>query len=177
MHNQHQDKLYTFQTIVHENVVPILRSWFDQPHVAEWWPVPNPDEYFGNFLKRIRSNNTVALLVLYQQKPIGYLQYYFIDRLTDKSGAWLPPLPKHTIGIDQFIGNPEYLGKGHGAAFIAAFLLDYLPVYEPQVTTVILDPDPKNLRAIRCYEKVGFYSVGIYTTVAGEQHYLMRYDL
>jgi aminoglycoside 6'-N-acetyltransferase len=65
----------------------------------------------------------------------------------------LGPQPDGTRGIDQMIGEPDMIERGHGSAFIRAFIEDVLAAGAPRVVT---DPDPTNARAIRCYEKAGF---------------------
>ena len=65
----------------------------------------------------------------------------------------LGPQPAGTRGIDQFIGEPDMIGRGHGSAFIRAFVDRLLAAGTPRVVT---DPDPANTRAIRAYEKAGF---------------------
>jgi len=61
--------------------------------------------------------------------------------------------PPGTRGIDQFIGEADMLGCGHGSAFIRAFVEGLLSDGTPRVLT---DPDPANARAVRAYEKAGF---------------------
>lgn len=73
---------------------------------------------------------------------------------------WLPELPENTVGIDQFIGEVDCIGKGYGTLFIKEFI-KHLQA-ENEGITVILDPDPENKAAIPCYEKVGFVTVGEY---------------
>ena len=58
-----------------------------------------------------------------------------------------------TRGIDQFIGEADMLGRGHGSAFIRAFIDRLLANGAPRI---VIDPDPANARAIRAYEKAGF---------------------
>ena len=165
---------FTFQKLT-EKDLPLLLTWFKEPHVSKWWPTPEKDELLAKFLQRIRSADTFGYLVFLGDLPIGYIQYYYIDRTNKKAGSWLPPLPETTIGTDQFIGDLQYVGKGYGTLFITQFIQE-LKTIEPTITTVILDPDPENAAAIRCYEKVGFVSVGIYD-VPGARHLLMRYDM
>ena len=45
------------------------------------------------------------------------------------------------------------INRGHGSAFIRAFLEGLLAAGTPRVLT---DPDPANGRAVRAYEKAGF---------------------
>jgi len=167
---------FTFKKISPQEV-PQLVAWFKEPHVAQWWPAPGEDEkIIEHFLARIRSKDTFGYLVFKNEFPLGYIQYYYIDRMNPKTGAWLPEgLLETTVGIDQFIGDSQCLGKGYGTSFIKEFIT-YLRDLEPQITTVIVDPELVNNAAIRCYEKVGFKKVGEYTTPWGSA-LLMRYDV
>jgi aminoglycoside 6'-N-acetyltransferase len=66
----------------------------------------------------------------------------------------LGPHPAGTRGIDQFIGEADLVGCGHGSAFIRAFSDRLLAAGTPRVIT---DPNPANARAIRAYAKAGFH--------------------
>ena len=67
--------------------------------------------------------------------------------------AGLGAHPAGTRGIDQFIGVPDMIGRGHGSSFIRQFVDGLLASGTPRVVT---DPDPDNRRAVRAYEKAGF---------------------
>ena len=72
--------------------------------------------------------------------------------------------PAGTLGIDQFIGEADMLGQGHGTRFIGAFTRHLLAQGAPRV---VIDPDPENLAAIRAYEKAGFTALDIRETGDG----------
>lgn len=167
---------FTFKALTQQDL-PTLLSWFKEPHVAKWWPTPEKDEFFDFFLKRIRSKDTFAFMVYLNDQPFGYIQYYLIDSALEKAGSWLPTtIPDATtVGIDQFIGNKNMIGKGYGTLFIKDFI-NYLAAQKPELTTVIVDPEPENSAAIKSYEKVGFKQVDTYTTKYGHT-LLMRYDI
>ena len=55
--------------------------------------------------------------------------------------------------------------QGLGTRMVAAFACRLLE--DPCVTRVQTDPDPSNTRAVRCYEKAAFSSVGTVTTPDG----------
>jgi RimJ/RimL family protein N-acetyltransferase len=153
---------------------PILFPWFDEPHVRQWWPTPEKGELLSNFLKRIRSNSTFGYIVLLNDIPLGYIQYYYIDQ-GEKTGAYLPSFESKAIGIDQFIGSPYYIGKGYGTQMIQEFI-QYVLTQEPDIRTIIVDPSPENYAAIRCYEKVGFKKVKYIETSYGLS-LLMVYEI
>ena len=69
------------------------------------------------------------------------------------------------MGIDQFIGDAQSLGKGLGTAMVKEFS-DWL-LQQLNTAKVITDPSPSNTRAVACYRKAGFKDVGVVTTPDG----------
>lgn len=148
---------------VTEADVPLVYAWLQEPHVAKWWPTPAKDIFFRDWFASLRPKGAFPYLVLADQRPIGLIQYYAVDPVTS---PWLPPLPPHTLGTDQFIGDAKYLGKGYGVRMVQAFI-QYLKKMRPDTTTIIVDPDPSNSAAIKCYEKTGFKKLGEFTAPWG----------
>lgn len=164
----------SFKKLTKEDV-PLLAKWFSYSHVNRWWPTLEQDEGIDHFLKRIRSKDTFGFIVYRDDKPVGYIQYYYIDPKSEKTGKYLPELLPNSVGTDQFIGEPDLISKGLGTKMITLFI-EHLRKIEPQVATIIVDPDPANAAAIRCYEKVGFKKILVYDTSYGPC-LLMKYDL
>ena len=127
--------------------LPLVRDWLRRPHVREWWG--DPDEQFGLVSGDMHEPAMDQYIVSTQEQPFGYLQSY---RLTDWNICF-GPQPEATRGIDQMIGEPEMVGRGHGSGFLRAFIEDLISSGTPRV---VVDPDPENTRAIRAYEKAGF---------------------
>lgn len=103
-----------------------------------------------------------SFILCLQGRPIGYLQCF--DLALD-TGRTFPLERRATRGIDLFIGEPAYLGQGHGAAFLrlaAEWLLA-----QPGVRRVIGDPEPANRRSRRAFEKAGFRDSGERTVPGG----------
>ena len=138
--------------------LPLVGRWLAAPHVAQWWPDPAQ-------LQRIRSHiedpAIDVFLVQAEDRPIGYLQCYDPHAEADHPFADQPP---GTRGIDQFIGEVDMINRGHGAALTRAFVEHLFAAGAPRAVT---DPDPANLRAVRAYEKAGFYSERIVDTPWG----------
>ena len=124
-----------------------MKDWLALPHVREWWG--DPDEQFGLVSGDMSEPAMDQYIVLHDDAPLGYLQCY---RLTDWNICF-GPQPENTRGIDQMIGVPDMIGRGHGSGFIRAFIENLLAGGTPRV---VVDPDPTNARAIRAYEKAGF---------------------
>ena len=128
--------------------LPLVRRWLAMPHVVQWWG--EPDEQFGLVSGDLTHPAMDQFIVTTAHRPFAYIQSY-------KPDAWEPQpfgrQPDGTRGIDQFIGEPDMVDRGHGSAFIRAFIDRLLDEGAPRVLT---DPDPTNARAVRAYEKAGF---------------------
>src|SRR5215210_1589265 len=127
--------------------LPLIRHWLAAPHVAQWWH--DPAEQFELVSGDLGHPDMAQFIVASDQRPFGYLQCYNLSAWNTGFG----PQPDGTRGIDQFIGEPDMVDRGHGSAFIRAFLDQLLAAGTPRVVT---DPDPANARAIKAYEKAGF---------------------
>lgn len=128
--------------------LPLLAGWLAEPHVALWWD--NPVEGLKSIEGHIDSISVEPFIVELNGKPIGYIQSYD-PHLED--GHPYQDQPTGTLGIDQFIGPPELIGKGHGPRMIEAFVE---LLFDEGAIRVVIDPDPANAAAIRAYEKAGF---------------------
>jgi aminoglycoside 6'-N-acetyltransferase len=126
----------------------LVRRWLRMPHVTEWWG--EPDEQFVLVSEDLEQPAMDQYVVTSSDRPFAYLQCYD-PRAWPANGLGLHPAG--TRGIDQFIGEPDMIERGHGSAFIRAFIDGLLSTGTPRVLT---DPDPANARAIRAYEKAGF---------------------
>ncbi len=141
----------------------LLAHWLHLPHVKMWWPdnlsIQEIKTKYGN---RIGSTAIVPMIINVDEKPVGFLQYYDVAQAPDD---WNKDEPAGTIGFDIFIGEQEYLGKGYGPAAITLMIKQLFA--EPNITKIIVDVDPKNLAAIRAYEKAGLRFVRTAQTIAG----------
>ena len=143
---------------------PLLLAWLAKEHVKEWWN--DGDDTLEKVARHYGANDDTARFVLLEidgenEKSIGYFQYYFDDG--------------ETIGIDQFIGEEDYLNRGVGERAIKIFIEMITRRHRPK--QIILDPSPDNKRAVRCYEKVGFKHYEIKQNKDGGLAYLMRLEI
>ena len=107
-------------------------------------------------------------IVSASDRAFGYLQCYNPDVWPDNG---LGAHPRGTRGIDQFIGAPDMLDRGHGSGFIRTFIDQLVASGAPRVVT---DPDPANARAIRAYEKAGFCREHLVDTPDGTALLMVR---
>lgn len=154
-----------------ENDVDLLMDWLERPHVKEYWQESGTREDISNkFLFGLRERGVVPLIIMVAKKPIGYIQYYEACKI---GRNWWPGVQQGVFGIDQFIGEPDMIGKGIGSTAIKK-MIEYL-FSKDGVREVIADPDPSNARAIKAYEKVGFKKSGEIETPGGKA-VLMRIE-
>jgi len=139
--------------------LPMLRHWLEKPHVAEWWG--DAAEQFALLRGDLDDSAMQQFIVAIGDRPFGYLQCYDPTAWPD-NGFGVQPMG--TRGMDQFIGEPDMIGRGHGSAFIRNFLESLINSGTPRVVT---DPDPANRGAVRAYEKAGFERVGLVDTPDG----------
>lgn len=142
---------FTFKPL-QEPDLNLLCHWLNEPHVKEWWDDHLTDEAIkSKYKKRIGDTIVVPFIVLLNDKPIGFIQYYYANKVGD---GWWPNEVEETIGIDQFIGEKNLINRGIGTKMLHTFVDGLSRNYN--IKKFITDVAPKNLRAIRCYEKVGF---------------------
>ncbi|MDA9430377.1 GNAT family N-acetyltransferase [Bradyrhizobium sp. CCBAU 51627] len=155
---------YTFRPMNTADL-PLIRRWLGVSHVRQWWG--DPDEQFALVSGDLGEPEMDQFIVLAAMRPFGYLQCY---QLT----AWntgLGPQPEGTRGIDQFIGESDMIGRGHGSAFIRQFVDGSFRQGLPRMVT---DPDPRNARALRAYEKAGFVRERMVDTPDGTALLMVR---
>ena len=156
---------YQFQPMVADDL-PLVRRWLAAPHVAQWWP--DPDVQFALVSGDLADPAMDQFIVATENRPFGYLQCY--DPTAWPEGG-LGKHPDGTRGIDQFIGEPDMIDRGHGSAMIRSFVDQLLRAGTPRVVT---DPDPANSRAVRAYEKAGFQKVRLVDTPDGSALLMVR---
>jgi aminoglycoside 6'-N-acetyltransferase len=134
---------------------PLLATWIGGQHVQQWWHEPATIEHVskeyggctrGDFTTRV-------FLAVIADKPVGMTQYYIADDYPEHAeGLNLPGW----VGIDYFIGEIEFVGRGYGSAMIREFCAKVVAEYYPQAPGVVADPEVRNLASVRALEKAGF---------------------
>ena len=117
----------------------------------------------------IRQPGLTCLILCLNGRAIGYLQSY---NLAMDTGRTFPLERRATRGLDLFIGEPAYLGQGHGAAFLR--LVAECLLAQSDVRRVIGDPEPANRRSRRAFEKAGFRDSGERTVPGGSVRLMVR---
>lgn len=136
--------------------IPIIHRWFNLPHVQKFYSLRSwsKDEVTKKVMPTILGEKAVfPFLIFYQDKPIAYIQYYAVQDFPWPNQDFTDDVVQYGAGIDQFIGEPDYLGRGFGTEIIKVFLQK---IIWQKFDYCIVDPDVNNKTAIHCYEKLGF---------------------
>jgi RimJ/RimL family protein N-acetyltransferase len=169
----------TFKALEADDL-PMLHDWLCRPHVVEWWePAPTFPEVRDDYLPRLAPQElqpldapagVVQYLAYEDGEPFAYIQAYRV--MAHQADGWWPEeTDPFALGVDQFIGPPDRLGRGLGTRLLQAFIAFLFA--DPRVTGIQTDPSPENGRAIACYRKAGFKDVGEVETLDGPA-WLMR---
>jgi len=105
-------------------------------------------------LPNITGEKPVHSFIVYAcNTPIGYIQYYRLIDFPWPDQSLLDEIINQGAGMDIFIGDVNYLGKGYGKKIINDFLNE---IVWPLFNYCVVDPDVKNNVSLQCCEKLGF---------------------
>jgi aminoglycoside 6'-N-acetyltransferase len=155
------DGIYIFRRAERTDLA-LLATWLKRPHVAKWWR--HPDQQLKSISAHITSPDCDALIVCLGGNAIGYLQCYPM-RSEWISQRWLP---RGARRVDMLLGEPNYLGKAHGAALLRQFSEAQFKSGVPRLIALV---DTRNITAIGCYGRAGFEPIEIVRP--GSKHLLM----
>ena len=139
---------YGFRPVVPADLA-MLNAWRREPHVAEWW---GDDPFYRE--ADLAEPRVAMRIVEADGVPFAFVQDYDVHGW---EGHHFAHLPTGSRGMDQFIGSPSMIGRGHGPAFIALAVDELFAAGAPAVA---VDPHPDNARAIAAYGKAGFVIAG-----------------
>jgi aminoglycoside 6'-N-acetyltransferase len=143
----------------------LIRRWLSTPEVVRWWG--EPEEQYELVSGDLDHPDMDQFIVSLDGRAFGYIQTYALSTWNQGFGEH----PAGTRGIDQFIGESDMMGRGHGSNFIRRFVDELLRDGIPRVVT---DPDPANARAVRAYERAGFQRQRMVDTPDGPALLMVR---
>lgn len=138
---------YHFRPITRSDF-PMFRTWLSHPHIGGWWGDGSTE------LALVEDDMKTGLvdmwIVEWDDVPFAFIQDYNAHAFGAPQYAGFPD---NARAIDTFLGEPSFLGCGHGAGYLAARLSQL----HAQTPVVLTDPSPENTRAIRAYAAAGFH--------------------
>ena len=160
---------YTFRKLARSDM-GLFHHWLEQPHLGGWWADAATEwallepEIEANL---VHENLTDMRVVELAGRPFAYVQDYDVHAYDMPQCA---DLPAKSRAMDSFLGDPAYLGQGHGAGFIRARAAQLLALGAPLIA---VDPDPGNARAIAAYTSAGFRPLSVRPNEDGDPVQLM----
>ncbi|MFC1854804.1 GNAT family N-acetyltransferase [Candidatus Dependentiae bacterium] len=167
-----EKQLYRFEKFRKENLV-LLFEWMQQPYVERWSGAAGSFGFFERKYKDLCSQEDGSFLIYLSGIPLGFLRYYYTDRIGDGWWAKSDPCVLDTVRMIIIIGRPSYLGMGHGAMIINMFA-HKLFCERPSLKRILIGPNHKNIAAVKSYEKAGFRKIREEETEEGRVQ-LMEY--
>lgn len=144
-----------------------MQRWFHEPELQQWVWCDEPGEppvsvariaeKYGP--RAAHPTDVFPYFILKDGDPIGFIQYYIHSA--------------EAIGLDMWIGVPDERNCGCGSEALRQ-MVDIIHRKHPSIRELFIDPDIRNARAVRCYEKAGFRREDQYTDEEGDICLLMK---
>lgn len=151
-----------FKALV-ESDLSLMYDWFHKPHVMQWYA--RGEDYTlemirQKYLPRLQVVEKIPSFLIYlNDYPIGYIQLYQLSySLPEGVRDYQHPLfsnakPHDMAGIDLFVAEELYLGKGYATLALQRFIEEQL---RGRFRWAVADPLKINQHAIRFFERNGF---------------------
>lgn len=132
----------------------LLAGWLAEAHVSRWWgptrPLDQLEEEYGPGIDG--RDPTEVFIVHVDGSPVGMIQRY----MNRDDPGWDAQIGiAGAAGIDYYIGDPAFIGRGIGTAMIAAFVRIVFAAY-PKATCITAGVLRDNRPSWRALEKAGF---------------------
>ena len=126
-----------------EEDIPRIAEMNALPEVARWWAPREPDRIRA----KLDEENLACWVVQLAGDVVGFAQAYEETH----------PEFRHA-GLDLFL-HPDVHGRGLGRDVVRTVCRHL--VADRGHHRIVIDPAEANVRAIRCYEAVGFRRIGV----------------
>ncbi|WP_333713224.1 GNAT family N-acetyltransferase [Yoonia sp.] len=137
---------YSFRRLTPEDL-PLMRRWLQTAHVRAWWP--DTDRQLALMKNDMDNPELDMMVVSLIQHPFAYIHDHHARAFDLPQFA---DLPHGARVIDQFVGDPDFIGQGHAVGFIEARVRD-LRRHFPMVAAAAQTTDT---RTLAIYRQAGF---------------------
>ncbi|WP_432277606.1 GNAT family N-acetyltransferase [Kitasatospora brasiliensis] len=132
----------------------LVAGWMNDPEVDAFWALAGPPEVTERHVRAQLDGDgrSTPCLGLLDGEPMSYWEVYRAD--LDPLAAYYPARP-HDTGVHLLLGPAASRGRGLGALLLAA-LAELILRRNPCCERVVAEPDVRNLRSVRAFERAGF---------------------
>ncbi|MCZ2527394.1 GNAT family N-acetyltransferase [Streptomyces sp. NPDC059506] len=134
-----------------------VHAWMNDPEVARFWEMAHPPDRIGDYLReQIASAHSTPWIGCIDGEPMSYWELYRAD---------LDPLARHytarprDAGVHLLLGPSRFRGRGLGARLLR-IVSDRQLAADPYAQRVVAEPDVRNVRSVRAFERAGFRMAG-----------------
>ena len=143
--------------LLEDDDISLVKTWLNKEHVKRWYEIPDMGITIEDWIEEIKQRNHKFHWITYQiamwkKCPIGLCQYYKCRDSKEENFGVLPLA--NTYGIDYFIGEESFLGKGLGKQMVNR-LVDMIFDF-PDALRVTADIDIHNIASSKTLFACGF---------------------
>ncbi|WP_236239385.1 GNAT family N-acetyltransferase [Streptomyces sp. CC228A] len=149
----------------------LVHTWMNDPEVAAYWELAQPAERIAAYLReQVASAHSTPWIGCVDGVPMSYWELYRAD---------LDPLRHHydarprDAGVHLLLGPSAYRGRGLGAALLRA-VTDWQLRTDPYAQRVVAEPDVRNARSVRVFERAGFRPAGLLDLPVKQAAFMVR---
>lgn len=151
--------------------LPTMHLWFNKMHVIKWyskkkWSFQDIEAKYTPYI--LNKNGIEGFLIFFEDIPIGYIQYFPAESFYQLNTYKYPKIKK-SAGLDMFIGEEAFLGRGLSKTILREFLDT---VISKKYLYCITDPEIENIIARKTYSSAGFKRLDEIYSEDGEVHSL-----
>ena len=133
-----------------------IHTWFNTPHIQAFyslktWTIEEVCQKLTPYIQGI--GEIKSYVIDFDKIPIGYIQYYPVKKHPWENQDLTQEIIQNSAGIDFFIGDKEFIGKGFGIQILNIFLENYI---WPHYRYCLADPDIRNEASMRLFKQCGF---------------------
>lgn len=136
--------------------VALVHAWMNDPEVARFWELAVSADRVASYLcEQVGSAHSTPYIGELDGVPMSYWELYRAD---------LDPLAGHyaarrgDAGVHLLLGPARSRGRGLGAQLLRA-VAGWQLAADPVATRVVAEPDVRNARSVRAFERAGFRRV------------------
>ncbi|WP_329877166.1 GNAT family N-acetyltransferase [Streptomyces sp. SP18CS02] len=147
---------FTLRAVGPDTDAKLIHPWMNDPEVARYWEMAQPLEAITAYLRsQVESAHSTPFVGCLDGVPMSYWELYRadLDPLAEHYAA-----QPHDAGLHLLLGPSAFRGRGLGALLLRA-VSDWQLRSDPYARRVVAEPDVRNVRSVRAFERAGFRRV------------------